>query len=204
VIAELLKEKGVTPELPAEVDYVVAAFNSDFMGPALQVARSLRLAGKSVDVYTEPSRKVAKAYNYADRVGARRVALVAPSEWEKGCVRVKDLRSFSKDASSQEKERDIPVSDLANADAYFGTSVPIAPSVPIAASVPIVASAPVVASEESLLADQPYLMGFTPSKKDREKFEELARTTGKPQTSACQRWYEHIQSFSDAERARWS
>merc|ERR1712048_1354575 len=122
VIAELLKEKGVTPELPAEVDYVVAAFNSDFMGPALQVARSLRLAGKSVDVYTEPSRKVAKAYNYADRVGARRVALVAPSEWEKGCVRVKDLRSFSKDASSEEKERDIPFSDLANVDAYFGAT----------------------------------------------------------------------------------
>ena len=74
---ELLKEKGVVPELPQSVDYVVAAFDASLMGNAMSVARELRLAGKSVDIYTEPAKKVAKAFNYADRVGAIRVAFVA-------------------------------------------------------------------------------------------------------------------------------
>jgi len=79
VIAELLKEKNVKPDLPAQVDFVVAAFSADFMGKALSVARKLRQAGKSVDIFTEPGKKLGKAYNYADRIGARKLALVAPS-----------------------------------------------------------------------------------------------------------------------------
>jgi histidyl-tRNA synthetase len=120
VIVELLKEKGVTPNLPATVDFVVAAFNLDMMGQAYQVARRLRLAGKSVDVFTEASKKVAKAFNYADRVGAVRIAFVAPDEWAKGMVRIKDLRNFKADDPDDLKQRDVPLDDLVNVDSYFG------------------------------------------------------------------------------------
>lgn len=141
VIVELLKEKGVTPSLPATVDFVVAAFNQEMMGKAMQVARRLRLAGKSVDVYHDPAKKVAKAFNYADRVGANRIAFVAPDEWEKGLVRIKDLRSFSADVADDVKQRDVPLEDLANVDSYFTTA-----AVATSSTTPAVAKAAVQAS----------------------------------------------------------
>lgn len=120
VIYELLKEKKVLPELPHKVDFVVAAFNQDMMGKALQVARLLRKAGKSVDVYAEAPKKVAKAFNYADRAGAERIAFVAPDEWSKGLVRIKDLRNFKATDPDDLKQKDVPIDDLGKVDSYFG------------------------------------------------------------------------------------
>ena len=37
-----------------------------------------------------------EAFNYADRVGAVKIAFVAPDEWSKGLVRIKELaRNYS-------------------------------------------------------------------------------------------------------------
>merc|ERR1719384_1082907 len=93
------------------------------MGKALSVARKLRLAGHQVDMYSETAKKVGKAFNYADRVGAVRVAFVAPSEWEQGLVRIKDLRNFGPDATDAQKQKDVPVEDLANIDQHFGVTL---------------------------------------------------------------------------------
>lgn len=119
VLLELLKEKGVSPSLPATVDYVVAGYNVDMLGKAMSVARSLRQAGKTVDVYPDAARKVKKAFKYADRVGAQRIAFVAPDEWESGMVRIKDLRGFTAETPDDQKQRDVPLADLANVDTYF-------------------------------------------------------------------------------------
>jgi len=116
VIIELLKEKKVLPEFPATVDYVVAAYNEEMLGKAMRVARLLRQAGKSVDVLPEVAKKVKKAFKYADRVGAERIAFVAPDEWDIGLVRIKDLRS---DIAEDLKQQDVPIGDLANIDRYF-------------------------------------------------------------------------------------
>mmetsp|Transcript_32768 Transcript_32768/g.74931 ORF Transcript_32768/g.74931 Transcript_32768/m.74931 type:complete len:485 (+) Transcript_32768:51-1505(+) len=129
---EVLKEYNKLPELAAEVDFVVAAYNSDMMGKALQVARKLREAGKRVDVYPDQAKKVAKAFNFADRVGAQKIAFVAPDEWSKGLVRIKDLRSFSADTPDEEKQKDVPFDDLFNVDTYFGGKAPPVPSKPAA------------------------------------------------------------------------
>eukprot|EP00747_Dinoflagellata_sp_TGD_P100566 gnl/TRDRNA2_/TRDRNA2_168071_c0_seq2.p1 gnl/TRDRNA2_/TRDRNA2_168071_c0~~gnl/TRDRNA2_/TRDRNA2_168071_c0_seq2.p1 ORF type:complete len:401 (-),score=97.43 gnl/TRDRNA2_/TRDRNA2_168071_c0_seq2:3-1205(-) len=119
VLAELLREKKLVPELPKSVEYVVAAYSANMMGKAMNVARKLRLAGKTVDVFPEVAKKVGKAFSYADRVGAVRIAFVAPDEWEKGLVRIKDLRSFGRDVPDEEKQHDVPVADLSNVDHYF-------------------------------------------------------------------------------------
>jgi len=193
VIAELLKEKGVTPSLPAQVDFVVSAFNPDFMGAALQVARILRRAGKSVDVHTDPSKKVGKAFNYADRVGAKYVAFVAPSEWESGCVRVKNLRD------GEGSQKDVPVCELGRIDDYF-TNTEGARST----NIPSVVQKVEQTNLECVLEDQPYLCGFKPSNLDREKYEHLSKTSGRPKEAASQRWYDHIESFSECERASWT
>merc|ERR1711879_358919 len=114
-------------------------------GKAYSVARQLRLAGKTVDIFTEPAKKVAKAFNFADRVGAARIAFVAPSEWEKGMVRIKDLRNFSADTPDDVKQKDVPFNDLSNVDAYFGMGPPsvAAPTGAVQAAAPAgVAKAP--------------------------------------------------------------
>lgn len=210
VIAELLKEKGVKPELPQTIDFVVAAFSKDYMGKALSVARQLRLAGKSVDVFTEPGKKLAKAYNYADRIGAQKLALIAPDEWSRGVVRVKDLRTEdSSNVSADDKQKDIPFTDLANVDAYFGgapAAAAAATAAPGASKVaPRPAAPPAVGPElEAFLVDHPYIGGFSPSARDCQVYNELQKSSGRPATPALERWYDHIASFPSFQRGGWS
>merc|ERR1712217_654021 len=146
VVVELLKEKNVMPELPSMVEYVVAAFNKDMMGKALNVARLLRQAGKTVDVFPDPAKQVKKAFDYADRRGAIRVAFVAPAEWEKQMVRIKDLRNFGQDAPDTDKQKDIPLTDLANVDSYFGGVATSARSSVAPTTLATQSSAPIVAA----------------------------------------------------------
>mmetsp|Transcript_12155 Transcript_12155/g.36111 ORF Transcript_12155/g.36111 Transcript_12155/m.36111 type:complete len:566 (-) Transcript_12155:235-1932(-) len=119
VIIELLKEKGVLQEFPSTVEYVVAAYNDDMMGPAMKVAHELRKAGKTVDVFLDVAKRVKKAFKYADKVGGEKIAFVAPDEWENGTVRIKALRGFPEDATAEDKQKDVPFADLANVDSYF-------------------------------------------------------------------------------------
>jgi len=110
VIMELLKEKKLLPEFPQEAEYLVCAFSKDMMGPAMSVARELRKANKSVLFYQQVAKKIGNAFNYADRVGAQYVALVAPGEWEKGEVRIKNLREQNEDL----KQKDVKFEELKN------------------------------------------------------------------------------------------
>lgn len=215
VIAELLKEKGVRPDLPSEVDFVVAAFSLDMMGKAYSVARQLRLAGKTVDVYTEAAKKVGKAFNHADRVGAKRIAFVAPSEWEQGLVRIKDLR-MGEGVTDDVKQKDVPFTDLANVDSYFGggpgpsTGMPASTGVQAAgrAAAAPAAGAPAAHGSdleiEAFLAQHPYMGGFRPSASDRELYDKLSKSSGRPKTPALGRWYDHVQSFPREQRSAWS
>lgn len=92
VIVELLKDLGKLPALPVHVDFVVAAYDSSMQGPAMGIAAGIRKGGSSVDMLLEPKKKVAQAFEYADRAGGDYMVFVAPDELEKKVVRVKDLR----------------------------------------------------------------------------------------------------------------
>jgi len=118
VIVELLRERGVQPQLPVTVDFVVAAYNNDMLGKAMSVARRLRKAGKSVDVYPEAAKKVKKAFKYADKVGARKMAFVAPDEWENGLVSIKDLRC-PPETPADKKQVNVPLAELDKVDSFF-------------------------------------------------------------------------------------
>jgi len=115
VIMELLKEKNLLPKLDAPVDYVVAAFNKDYQGKAMKVANLIRAGGKKVSLFQGVGNKVAKVFSYADRLGARRVAFVAPGEWDQGCVRIKDLQEEKED----QKQKDVPFGMLNDIDAFW-------------------------------------------------------------------------------------
>ncbi|KAK7234086.1 Histidyl-tRNA synthetase [Aureococcus anophagefferens] len=90
VIVELLKENGLLPKLGPSVDVVVAPFSAAMQGPAAAVAAKLRSAGLTVDAALQAC-KARKAFDLANRAGARLVAFVAPDEWDVGKVRVKDM-----------------------------------------------------------------------------------------------------------------
>lgn len=92
VILELLKDKGVLPEVPRGIDDVVFAWRESLRPAAVEVAQRLRAAGRSVDLILE-KKKVKAAFKHADRLGAARMVMVAPDEWERGEVTVKDLKS---------------------------------------------------------------------------------------------------------------
>eukprot|EP00435_Cladocopium_sp_Y103_P028357 s1776_g7.t1 len=64
-------------------------------------------------------------------------------------------------------------------------------------------------SLETILAQQPYLGGFTPSAKDAKHFEAMQKSdlsgphSGTAPMPHTARWFEHIRSFSHMERSQW-
>ena len=90
VITELLKDKDLLPDLSGAVQDVVFAFDESLEGAAAEVAARLRNAGRSVDLILE-RKKLKWAFKHADQVGAARMVLLAPEEWSRGQVRLRDL-----------------------------------------------------------------------------------------------------------------
>ena len=109
VIVELLKDKGLLPDLPPAVDDVVFAFSGELRVPAMEVAQRLRASGRSVDLVLENDRRMKWAFRHADRVGAARLVLLAPEEWSRGVVKVRDLTS----GEEQEVSPDLLTGELA-------------------------------------------------------------------------------------------
>ena len=92
VIMELLSEKGLVPELISGVDDIVLPLNQDLRGVAVKVASSLRSSDRTVDLVLE-DKKIKWAFKHAERTGARRLVLIAPDEWSRKMVKVKDLET---------------------------------------------------------------------------------------------------------------
>ena len=92
VIMELLAEKGLIPELISGVDDIVIPLNQDLRDIAVRVAASLRLSDRTVDLVLE-DKKIKWAFKHAERVGAKRLVLLAPDEWSRKMIKVKDLET---------------------------------------------------------------------------------------------------------------
>ncbi|KAI7999035.1 hypothetical protein LOK49_LG10G01065 [Camellia lanceoleosa] len=92
VIIELLKEKGLIPELGEQVENIVCHLDPDLQDAAAAVATILRGKGQSVDLVLE-NKPLKWVFKRAARINARRLVLVGNSEWQKGMVSVKILSS---------------------------------------------------------------------------------------------------------------
>ncbi|KAH0995793.1 hypothetical protein GBA52_019657 [Prunus armeniaca] len=94
VIVELLKEKGLLPELSLQVENIVCALDPGLQGAAATVATILRGKGQSVDLVLENKPlKWYLVFKRAARINANRLILVGDSEWQRGMVGVKILSS---------------------------------------------------------------------------------------------------------------
>eukprot|EP00884_Botryococcus_braunii_P006544 jgi/Botrbrau1/15891/Bobra.40_1s0074.1 len=103
VIAELLQDRGLLPDLPHQVDDLVVVMDEILRPEGTALAQRLRRAGRSVDLVLE-AKRMKWVFKHAERCRARRLVLVAPDEWQKGLVRVKDLES--------REEMDVLVEDI--------------------------------------------------------------------------------------------
>ena len=92
VIMELLKDKSLIPQLLSGVEDVVIALEHELKNVAVKVASVLRDSDRLVDLVLE-NKKMKWAFKHAERVGANRIILVAPEEWSRQKIKVKDLQS---------------------------------------------------------------------------------------------------------------
>lgn len=90
VITEILKDLDILNEQEPTIDYCIIPFKGMYK-EALEVAAKLRTT-KSVIVYHDGG-KVHKGFEYANKMNALYAILVAPDEYAKGGVQVKDLRA---------------------------------------------------------------------------------------------------------------
>eukprot|EP01062_Namystynia_karyoxenos_P023241 TRINITY_DN1894_c0_g1_i2.p1 TRINITY_DN1894_c0_g1~~TRINITY_DN1894_c0_g1_i2.p1 ORF type:complete len:601 (+),score=202.65 TRINITY_DN1894_c0_g1_i2:69-1805(+) len=91
VIIELLKDKGLMPNLDSDVQDLVIPFGEPMRSAAVEVVSRLRAAGRQCDIVIERKLGLKKALSYADRVGADRAVLLLPDEWSRGKVRVQKI-----------------------------------------------------------------------------------------------------------------
>ncbi|XP_020518193.1 histidine--tRNA ligase, chloroplastic/mitochondrial isoform X2 [Amborella trichopoda] len=103
VVFELLKERGLLPELGPKVDYIVLPLDPQLQGAAAMVASTLREKGRSVDLVLE-NKRLKWVFKHAERINASKLILVGDSEWQRGMVRVKNLCS--------REESDLPLHEL--------------------------------------------------------------------------------------------
>jgi histidyl-tRNA synthetase len=92
VIMELLAEKELVPRLVSGIDDIVISLNPDLRNVAVRVAASLRDSDRTVDLVLE-DKKVKWAFKHAERIGAKRLVLIAPDEWSRKKIKVKDLET---------------------------------------------------------------------------------------------------------------
>jgi histidyl-tRNA synthetase len=90
VIAELLEEEGLWPELAPEIQDVVYAFGPDEKPAAIRVARRLRSQGRRVELSLGDP-KLKRVLGEASKAGAERVFLIGEDERQRGVVKVRDL-----------------------------------------------------------------------------------------------------------------
>ncbi|KAK4583162.1 hypothetical protein RGQ29_026092 [Quercus rubra] len=92
VIVELLKDRGLLPELSLQIENIVCALDVDLQGAAARVASILREKSQTVDLVLE-SKPLKWVFKRAARINAHRLILVGNSEWQRGMVVVKILSS---------------------------------------------------------------------------------------------------------------
>ena len=123
VIMELLQDLNKIPASVKQsgVDYVVCAFIPEMYGKAAGISAGLRKLGCTVDLMPTPKKKVANSFKYADQLGAKRMVFVAPSEIERGVVRIKDLRVMDP-SSGEGVQVDVPLDQLESIDDSIATA----------------------------------------------------------------------------------
>ena len=124
VLAELLKERGLAPAAPAEVDVFVAAVTADDVPHALAIAHELRDAGIACE-YSFGGQPLGRQLKLADARGARQVVVIGPDDRARGEVMLKDLAGKAQRAVARNGLRTAVLEAIGNSttdSAYNGST----------------------------------------------------------------------------------
>jgi histidyl-tRNA synthetase len=97
--AELLK---LTPTLSVGGQILVTVFSSDTQKQTLQITRTLRDAGLSVDIYPAAD-KLEKQLKYADKKGIPYVVIQGPEEMSRNVVKLKNMATKTQEELTVEE-----------------------------------------------------------------------------------------------------
>jgi histidyl-tRNA synthetase len=111
VILELLADLKLLPELGQDIDFTVIPFSGGEVPLALEVGQALRRQGHRVDV-DFGLRKLKRALQRADEIGARQAVLLMPDELAKGELVVREM--------ARREERRVPIASLTGAGSSGG------------------------------------------------------------------------------------
>jgi histidyl-tRNA synthetase len=90
VILELLSDLGLLPKLTADVDFAVIPFSETEIPSALELSQRLRRVGFRCDADFS-LKKLKRALQRADEVGARHAVLLMPDELKQGLVVLRNM-----------------------------------------------------------------------------------------------------------------
>lgn len=76
------------------IDYVIITLDNLY-NVGISIAEKLRSKNKKTILYNEDNKKIKKAFSYADRLNAKYVIFIAPTEYNENCVILKDLLNGS-------------------------------------------------------------------------------------------------------------
>jgi histidyl-tRNA synthetase len=105
VLGELLRDRGLAPEVTSSIDVFLAAITQDDLPHLLGLAKELRDGGLRVEYALAPQ-AVGKQLKLADSRSARLAVVVGPDERARGEVMVKDLRGNTQESVPREAVRD--------------------------------------------------------------------------------------------------
>jgi histidyl-tRNA synthetase len=92
-IMDVLEELGMMTAEAGVSKVMVAPFNRDALAPALGLLAEIRAAGIPSEIFLNPSEKLGKQLQYADRLGIPVAVIAAPDELARGEVLVKNLKT---------------------------------------------------------------------------------------------------------------
>jgi histidyl-tRNA synthetase len=92
-IIDVMESLGTWKSDASASQVFVAVFSPDQLLPALSLLAELRVAGLRAESTLSPDDKLGKQLQYADRVGIPLAVIVAPDEWARGEILVKQLRT---------------------------------------------------------------------------------------------------------------
>jgi len=97
----LLKDKGLLPKVELGPDYYVAPVNEDMIPKAMEIAAKLRI-NYSVDIDLM-RRKLAKQFEYANSIGAKKIVIVGEKDLAEGKVTVRELATGKEEKVAVDK-----------------------------------------------------------------------------------------------------
>lgn len=103
VLGELIREKGLVPDIEANTDYYIVILTEEYRDLALSIAHSCRDRGLSV-LYGLSEQSVRKQFVAAGKYGAREVIVLGPDEVSRGFATIRDMDSG--------EEREVPIEEL--------------------------------------------------------------------------------------------